>query len=200
MDRQVIIHQHILQTHLPDACKLLMGKITEFVDCNIVNINKKEITDFFNWNIHKVNKCLQKLEKENIIEIIDNKTIKLFYYHRYLPEFQFLHLDDVSVLRKIYNDLEDDDNIYTNLYCGNVITKSLLALNLNDGNMPRIHIDRIEREGLNFHKRVRKAFLKLAEEESERIILIDARKPIDEIASLIRNHTLALLNKKTTDS
>jgi len=75
-----------------------------------------------------------------------------------------------------------------------------LALNLNDGNMPRIHIDRIEREGLNFHKRVRKAFLKLAEEESERIILIDARKPIDEIASLIRNHTLALLNKKTTDS
>jgi len=132
MDRQVIIHQHILQTHLPDACKLLMGKITEFVDCNIVNINKKEITDFFNWNIHKVNKCLQKLEKENIIEIIDNKTIKLFYYHRYLPEFQFLHLDDVSVLRKIYNDLEDDDNIYTNLYCGNVITKSLLALNLND--------------------------------------------------------------------
>ena len=75
-----------------------------------------------------------------------------------------------------------------------------LSLNLNDSDMPRIHIDRIEREGLNFHERVRKTFLELAEEESERIVLIDAKKPIDEIASLIKNRVLSLINKKNSSS
>lgn len=58
---------------------------------------------------------------------------------------------------------------------------------------PRINIDRIEREGFQFHEKVRQAFLKLASEDTDRIIVIDARKPKEEIALLIKNKALQLL-------
>ncbi len=40
---------------------------------------------------------------------------------------------------------------------------------------------RIEQEGFSFHKRVREGFLKLAEEESDRIKVIGADLPVEEI-------------------
>ncbi|MEO1770130.1 dTMP kinase [Candidatus Enterococcus ferrettii] len=40
-------------------------------------------------------------------------------------------------------------------------------------------IDRLDAEGLQFHQRVRHAYLKLADEHSERIIKIDARKRLE---------------------
>ena len=40
-------------------------------------------------------------------------------------------------------------------------------------------IDRLDSEGLQFHQRVRHAYLKLAEENPDRIIKIDARKRLD---------------------
>lgn len=42
-------------------------------------------------------------------------------------------------------------------------------------------IDRLDSEGLQFHQRVRHAYLKLAEANPERIIKIDARKRLDEV-------------------
>lgn len=42
-------------------------------------------------------------------------------------------------------------------------------------------IDRLDSEGLQFHQRVRHAYLKLAEENPDRIIKIDARKRLDEV-------------------
>lgn len=41
--------------------------------------------------------------------------------------------------------------------------------------------DRLEQESLAFHKKVRKGFLQLAEEESERFVILDGRKSIAEI-------------------
>jgi dTMP kinase len=46
--------------------------------------------------------------------------------------------------------------------------------------------DRIEKEAIEFHERVREGYLKLAEENPERIHTIDALKSIDEVSQDIR--------------
>ncbi|MBF8807457.1 MAG: dTMP kinase [Enterococcus lacertideformus] len=45
-------------------------------------------------------------------------------------------------------------------------------------------IDRLDSEGLEFHQRVRHAYLKLAEENPERVYKIDARKSFEEVLQM----------------
>lgn len=54
--------------------------------------------------------------------------------------------------------------------------------------------DRFEREKAEFHERVRTGFLKLAQAEPERIYLLDASRPIQEIHEEIRRIVDAKLN------
>ncbi len=49
-------------------------------------------------------------------------------------------------------------------------------------------LDRIERENLEFHRTVRNAYLKLAREESDRIVLLDASKPAEEVKKSAIQH------------
>jgi len=58
---------------------------------------------------------------------------------------------------------------------------------------PGSEIDRMEGQGIEFHEKVRQAFLSLAEEEPARIVVLDARKPAQEIALLIKERVLTLL-------
>lgn len=46
--------------------------------------------------------------------------------------------------------------------------------------------DRLEAERSEFHERVRAAFLGLAEDEPERFLVVDAARPVEEIAAEIR--------------
>ena len=46
--------------------------------------------------------------------------------------------------------------------------------------------DRLELEGAAFHRRVRETFLDMARAEPDRFIVIDANKPVEEIAADIR--------------
>ncbi len=55
-------------------------------------------------------------------------------------------------------------------------------------------IDRIEQENINFHKRLREGFLKIAEENKERIIIIDGMKSPEKIFNTI----LEKLKEKTS--
>ncbi|EOB2764632.1 dTMP kinase [Enterococcus hirae] len=48
----------------------------------------------------------------------------------------------------------------------------------------RGQIDRLDSEGLEFHQRVRHAYLKIAEENPERIYKIDARKSFEEVLQI----------------
>ncbi|RKQ63381.1 dTMP kinase [Thermovibrio guaymasensis] len=41
--------------------------------------------------------------------------------------------------------------------------------------------DRLEMESLEFHRKVREGFLKIAEKENDRVVVIDGRKSVDEI-------------------
>lgn len=52
---------------------------------------------------------------------------------------------------------------------------------------------RFEREGLAFHRRVRSGFLKLAGEESQRVLVMDASQPPERIAEAVWAHVQALL-------
>ncbi|WP_241973127.1 dTMP kinase [Cryobacterium sp. TMT2-14] len=53
--------------------------------------------------------------------------------------------------------------------------------------------DRLEAEKIDFHRRVRAAFLALADAEPERFLVVDAGRPVAEIAAVIRDRVAALL-------
>ena len=55
------------------------------------------------------------------------------------------------------------------------------------------HHDRIEREGVEFMRRVDEAYRTLAQAEPERIVALDGARPAETIAEEIREHVRALL-------
>jgi dTMP kinase len=55
--------------------------------------------------------------------------------------------------------------------------------------------DRLEAESLDFHERVRCAFLDLAAADPKRYLVLDASRPVDEIARAVRARVAALLAK-----
>jgi dTMP kinase len=54
--------------------------------------------------------------------------------------------------------------------------------------------DRLENEKAEFHARVRQGFLALAEAEPERFLVLDASRPIEELAAAIRTRVESELN------
>ena len=57
--------------------------------------------------------------------------------------------------------------------------------------------DRIEAESEEFHRRVRAMFLRLAAGQPERYLVIDATRPVDDIAALVRERVTPLLTQAT---
>ncbi|TYL52621.1 dTMP kinase [Agromyces mariniharenae] len=57
----------------------------------------------------------------------------------------------------------------------------------------RTRYDRLEAEASEFHDRVRAAYLGLAEAEPGRFLVVDASRPVDEIAGDIRGRVASLL-------
>ena len=57
----------------------------------------------------------------------------------------------------------------------------------------RTRYDRLEAEASEFHDRVRAAYLALAEAEPGRFLVVDAARPVDEIAGDIRDRVADLL-------
>jgi dTMP kinase len=55
--------------------------------------------------------------------------------------------------------------------------------------------DRIEGESLEFHERVREGFLHLAGLSPEHYLVVDARRPVEEIAAAIRTRLKPLLGQ-----
>ena len=58
----------------------------------------------------------------------------------------------------------------------------------------RTEYDRLEAEPDSFHARVRRGFLDLAEAEPERFLVLDATRPVDEIATLVRERVAGMLS------
>jgi len=58
----------------------------------------------------------------------------------------------------------------------------------------RTRYDRLEAEASDFHGRVRAAYLELAAAEPERFLVLDATRPVDELAAGIRDRVSALLD------
>jgi dTMP kinase len=57
-------------------------------------------------------------------------------------------------------------------------------------------LDRMEREGLSFHKKVRQGFLKLARKQASRYVVLDARQSESAIESAIQKHVSAKLKRR----
>ncbi len=53
--------------------------------------------------------------------------------------------------------------------------------------------DRIEGESAEFHQRVRRAFVAMAEADPDHYLVLDARLPVDEIAAAVRERMAPLL-------
>lgn len=71
----------------------------------------------------------------------------------------------------------------------------LLDLPPQDGLTRFEERDRIEGESVEFHERVQQAFLRLASAQPEHYLIVDARLPIDEIASQVRSRVEPLLDQ-----
>ncbi len=63
----------------------------------------------------------------------------------------------------------------------------------------RTAADRLEGEALAFHQRVRQGFLALARREPERVVVLDAAAPAEEIARRIRRRVSAVLAAAAAD-
>lgn len=63
----------------------------------------------------------------------------------------------------------------------------------------RTRYDRLESEQQEFHERVRDAYLRLAEAEPKRFLVLDAAAPVEAIASTIRDRVAALLAQDRDD-
>ena len=59
--------------------------------------------------------------------------------------------------------------------------------------MVRTRYDRLEAEASEFHARVRAAYLGLAAAEPARFLVLDATRPVDELASAVRDRVSDLL-------
>lgn len=80
-------------------------------------------------------------------------------------------------------------------YLNNIATKGLkpditflIDIPVEEG-LKRIQerkLDRIEKETVEFHKRVREGYLQIAKKEPDRIVVIDGRKKIEEIFEIIK--------------
>jgi dTMP kinase len=57
----------------------------------------------------------------------------------------------------------------------------------------RTRFDRLEAEKAEFHARVRAGFLELATAEPERFLVLDATRPVDELAAVVRERVGPLL-------
>lgn len=57
------------------------------------------------------------------------------------------------------------------------------------------NLDRIEQKGESYHKKVRNGYLKLAEQNPDRIVVVDASKTPDEIFEEIKNKFLECIKK-----
>ncbi len=55
--------------------------------------------------------------------------------------------------------------------------------------------DRIEGESLEFHERVREAFVAMAKADPDHYLVLDARAPVEEIAKAIRERLSPLLEQ-----
>jgi thymidylate kinase len=57
----------------------------------------------------------------------------------------------------------------------------------------RTRFDRLEAEKAEFHSRVRAAYLQLAADEPDRFLVLDATRPVDELAAAVRERIAPLL-------
>jgi dTMP kinase len=57
--------------------------------------------------------------------------------------------------------------------------------------------DRIEGESVEFHERVRRAFLGFAERDPDHYLVLDAHRPVEEIAAAVREAVRPLLGQAT---
>ena len=53
--------------------------------------------------------------------------------------------------------------------------------------------DRIEGESVEFHERVREAFLAMAAADPDHYLVLDARRPVEELAAAVRERLEPLL-------
>ncbi len=56
-------------------------------------------------------------------------------------------------------------------------------------------VNRLDNEGMAFHEKVREGYLKLADEHSERIVLIDASESMDDVFEKVKETIENLLNQ-----
>ena len=92
-----------------------------------------------------------------------------------------------------------DDLKYLNNIATNSFKPDLTIVFDVDSNVAQERVgankDRLEQEGLEFHKKIRNGYLEMAKAEPERIKVVDANGSIEEVFEQTKKIILELLNK-----
>ncbi|HDQ04395.1 MAG TPA: dTMP kinase [Deltaproteobacteria bacterium] len=70
------------------------------------------------------------------------------------------------------------------------------AIKRNDSLKDSSFSDRFEREDIEFHSRVREAYLYIYKREPQRLRIIDATRDIEKVQDEVRGHLMSILNMK----
>lgn len=150
------------------------SKIREILLSPSLKINPlSELLLYFADRVQHVSEKINPYISEGFIVISDRFTDSTLAYQGY---GRGISLDLINNLNKILlNEFKPELTILLDLPAEQGLARNR---NINKN-------DKFEFEDLSFHKKVREGFLKLAALETERFIIVDATKTVEEIASEI---------------
>ncbi|MBF0472934.1 MAG: dTMP kinase [Nitrospirae bacterium] len=174
----------VLKTHEPGGT--LIGEEIRGILLNSNNTAMEPITELLLYNAARNQHIKEKIIpalKDNIIVLTDrfsDSTIAYQGYGRGIDLDIIMALDNIATmgLRPDITFLLDIEDIDVGLKRNLEIKKT----------------DRFELEEIEFHKKVRAGFLKIAEREPSRFIILDGKMPLIELSNKIINIIKERLN------
>lgn len=134
-----------------------------------------DVTELLLYSSSRNQLCIEKIQpalKNNKVVICDRFYDSTTAYQGYARGLDLNFIKELNLIAA--------DNLIPDL-------TFLLDIDLKERNLRLNHkkLDRLEQEKMEFHKKVRYGFLKMAEDNSERFVLIDGSEPVEIISKII---------------
>lgn len=176
---EATLEQHILSTREPGGSRIA-EKIRELIldpEHTEMDIRTEALLYAAGRRQHLTEKILPALERNEIV-LCDRFVDSSLAYQGYA---RGIGMEEVaSINRFATNDIEPDFTLYLDIEAAVGLER------IHNGKESR-QFDRLDQEKLEFHEKVREAYLKLVDLNPERITLIDANQELDRVIEICYN-------------
>ncbi|MBM6616004.1 dTMP kinase [Desemzia sp. RIT804] len=182
------LEQHILSTREPGGSRIA-EKIRELIldpEHTEMDIRTEALLYAAGRRQHLMEKILPALERNEIV-LCDRFVDSSLAYQGYA---RGIGMEEVaSINRFATNDIKPDFTLYLDI-------EAKVGLERIHSGKENRQFDRLDQEKLEFHEKVREAYLKLVNLNPERITLIDANQELDRVVEICYN---TIIEKLTND-